>query len=70
MTLNPAHWRQRRADLRVQSQPGLGLQSEFQDIPGYTEKERKGEKESKASGTYIVRLTLSQIITIINELIN
>jgi hypothetical protein len=36
MPLIPALRRQRQADFRVQGQPGL--QSEFQDSQGYTEK--------------------------------
>jgi hypothetical protein len=36
MPLIPAHGRQRQEDFRVQSQPGL--QTEFQDSHGYTEK--------------------------------
>jgi hypothetical protein len=36
MPLIPALGRQRQADFRVQGQPGL--QSEFQDSQGYTEK--------------------------------
>jgi hypothetical protein len=35
-TFNPSTWRQRRVDFWVQGQPGL--QSEFQDSQGYTEK--------------------------------
>jgi hypothetical protein len=38
MPLIPAFGRHRQADFRVQSQPGL--QSEFQDSQGYTEKPR------------------------------
>jgi hypothetical protein len=36
MPLIPALWRQRQADFWVPGQPGL--QSEFQDSQGYTEK--------------------------------
>jgi hypothetical protein len=36
MTLIPTLWRKRQVDLQVQDQPGL--QSEFQDRQGYTEK--------------------------------
>jgi hypothetical protein len=40
--LIPAFGRQRQADFRVRGQPGL--QSEFQDIQGYTEKPCLGKK--------------------------
>jgi hypothetical protein len=45
--LIPALWRQRQADIWVQGQPGL--QSEFQDSQGYTEKPclKKPKKEKK-----------------------
>jgi hypothetical protein len=35
-TFNPSTWEQRQADFSVRGQPGL--QSEFQDSQGYTEK--------------------------------
>jgi hypothetical protein len=46
--LIPALGRQRQVDFRVRSQPGL--QSEFQDSQGYTEKpclKKKKKKKSK-----------------------
>jgi hypothetical protein len=43
---NPSTWRQRKADFWVRGQPGL--QSEFQDSQGYTEKPcLKKKKNSK-----------------------
>jgi hypothetical protein len=48
MPLIPALWRQRQADFWVRGQPGL--QSEFQDSQGYTEKpylEKQKEKKKK-----------------------
>jgi outer membrane biosynthesis protein TonB len=45
MPLIPALGRQRQVGFRVQGQPGL--QSEFQDSLGYTEKPCLGKKEKK-----------------------
>jgi hypothetical protein len=48
MPLIPALGRQRQVDFRVQGQPGL--QSEFQDSQGYTEKpclEKQKQKQKK-----------------------
>jgi hypothetical protein len=47
MTLIPALGRQRQADLWVWDQPGL--QSEFQDSQGYTEKPclKRNKKQTK-----------------------
>jgi hypothetical protein len=45
MPLIPALRRQRQADFWVQGQPGL--QSEFQDSQGYTEKPCLGKKKKK-----------------------
>jgi hypothetical protein len=47
MPLNPALGRQRQVDFRVQGQPGL--QNEFQDSQGYTEKPclKNKRKENK-----------------------
>jgi hypothetical protein len=44
-TLIPALGRQRQADFRVRGQPGL--QSEFQDSQGYTEKPCLKKKQNK-----------------------
>jgi hypothetical protein len=52
MPLIPALGRQRQADFLVRGQPGL--QSEFQDSQGYTEKpclERKNKKQNKQTKT-------------------
>jgi hypothetical protein len=51
--LIPALGRQRQADFRVQGQPGL--QSEFQDIQGYTEKpclEKPKKQKTKNKTTH------------------
>jgi hypothetical protein len=46
MPLIPAFWRQRQEDFLIQGQPGL--QSEFQDSQGYTEKPcLKKQKQTK-----------------------
>ena len=50
--LIPAFWRQRQADFSVQGQPGL--QSEFQDSQGYTEKpclEKQKQKQQQKNTT-------------------
>jgi hypothetical protein len=44
---NPALGRQRQADFWVRSQPGL--QSEFQDSQGYTEKPCLEEQKTKTN---------------------
>jgi hypothetical protein len=53
MPLIPALGRQRQVDFRVQGQPGL--QSEFQDSQGYTEKscleKQKTKKQNKTKNT-------------------
>jgi hypothetical protein len=53
---NPSTWRQRQADLWVQGQPGL--QSEFQETQGFTEKpclkkQKEKRKERKAGAHHI-----------------
>jgi hypothetical protein len=50
MPLIPALRRQRQADFWVRGQPGL--QSEFQDSQGYTEKPCPGKKKKKKKISY------------------
>jgi hypothetical protein len=54
MPLIPALGRQRQADFWVQGQPGL--QSEFQDSQGYTEKPRleKTNKQKKKKPKLVI----------------
>jgi hypothetical protein len=60
MPLIPALWRQRQADFWVWGQPGL--QSEFQDSQGYTEKpsvlKNQKKKKEKYTKTNFVALNL------------
>jgi hypothetical protein len=58
-TFNPSTWRQRQVDFWVQGQPGL--QSEFQDSQGYTEKPCLGK--SKIKIIIIVIIIISKLIT-------
>jgi hypothetical protein len=57
MPLIPALWRQRQADFWVQGQPGL--QSEFQDSQGYTEKpclEKKKQNKKPTKDSYLFHI--------------
>jgi hypothetical protein len=58
MPLIPALGRQRQADFWVRGQPGL--QSEFQDSQGYTEKPclEKPKKKKKKKKIYLKQLPL------------
>jgi hypothetical protein len=59
MPLIPALRRQRQADFRVQGQPGL--QSEFQDSQGYTEKPCLGKKKKVLKGVFLpLNITLTE----------
>jgi hypothetical protein len=51
-TFNSSNGRQRQADIWVRGQPGL--QSEFQDSQGYTEKPCLGGKKSMKNVKYII----------------
>jgi hypothetical protein len=60
MPLIPALGRQRQADFRVRGQPGL--QSEFQDSQGYTEKPCL--KKPKKKKIVMVSVTMSHKVLI------